>query len=114
MRLLTMDAVLKCAHGGVVGLKPRQEWVTIAKRAVLVESDPLNRPISACPQMTPTTPPCRHTVSVDEQASYSAFVRIGGWRICLDRTTGRTDWSKLGVIPFSVSSPGQEFVQSGA
>ena len=112
MQLLTMDAVLKCAHGGVVGLDPRQRWVTITKRAILVEADPLDRPISACPQMTPATPPCHKTVAVDD-VSYSGFVRIGGRRVCLDRTTGRTDWSKLGLIPFSVTSPGQAFVASG-
>jgi hypothetical protein len=111
MRLLTEDAVLKCGHGGVVRLAPRQHWVTVAGRVLLVESDPLGRPIVACPQMTPTTPPCLVTTSVDE-ASYSAFVRIDGRRVCLDRTTGRTDWAKLGTVSYSVMAAGQPFVES--
>jgi hypothetical protein len=114
MRLLTRDAVLKCGHGGVVGLDPRQHWVTVAGRALLVESDPLGRRIEHCPQATPTTPPCLHTISVDEGASYSAFIRIDGRRICLDRTTGHTDWAMLTTASYSVTAPGQAFVESGA
>ena len=112
MRLLTQDAVLKCGHGGVVRLDPRQHWVTVAHRVLLVEGDPRGRPIVACPQATPLTPPCLVTVSVDECASYSAFMRIDGRRVCLDRTTGRTDWAKLGTVSYSVTVPGQAFVES--
>ena len=113
MLLLTEDAVLKCDHGGVVGLSPRQHWVTVADRVLLVEADPDHRPISACPFATPTTPPCTLTITVDEAASYSAFIRIGGRRVCLDRTTGRTDWGKISTVSYSVTAPGQSFVASG-
>lgn len=113
MLLLTRDAVLKCAHGGVVGIAPFQTWVVIREVPVLVEPDPLSRPIAACPQMTPTTPPCLVTVSVDEGASYSAFVTIDGHRVCMDTATGRTDWAKLSTVPYSVTSPGQDFVSVG-
>lgn len=76
-RLLTEDALLQCDHGkgspglGRVGLKPRQDWLTIAGRRVLVEGDLWHRPIAACPMITPTTPPCAHTVSVDAAPSYA-------------------------------------------
>jgi hypothetical protein len=113
MLVLTEDAVLKCAHGGVVRLDPQQHWLTIEGRVVLVEGDPLGRPIAACPHATPLTPPCARTVSVDKDASYSAWVSIDGLRVCLDTTTGATDWSRLGTIPYSVNSPGQELVTIG-
>ena len=113
MLVLTKDALLTCAHGGVVGIVASQDWVTIGGSAALVEPDPLNRPIAACPMMTPTTPPCLLTVSVDEKASYSAFVTIDGHRLCLDGATGRTDWSKLSTVPFAVGRPGQDLVSCG-
>ncbi|MBR0748769.1 hypothetical protein JQ582_33045 [Bradyrhizobium japonicum] len=111
---LTEDAILKCAHGGVVKLHPIQHWVTIDKRAILVQGDPLHRSISTCPNATPVTPPCRRTVSVDQGASYSVLVRIGGLPICMDTAKGATDWSQLSTIPFTVSSPGQSLVTVGA
>lgn len=113
MFVLTRAAVLKCAHGGVVENVASQDWVRIADDPLLVEDDPRGRSISACPMATITTPPCTATVSVDG-ASYSEFLRIDGRRICLDRTSGRTNWSQLGITPFSVTAVAQRFVQSGA
>ncbi len=113
MFVLTKAAVLKCAHGGIVSNENSQDWVRIGGDPLLVEDDPLKRSISACPMATVTTPPCTATVAVDD-ASYSTFIRIGGHRICLDSTTGRTNWSQLGITPFSVTAVAQEFVQSGA
>lgn len=111
--MLTMKAVVKCAHGGVVRNENSQDWVRVGGDPLLVEEDPLGRSIVACPMATITTPPCTATVSVDD-ASYSAFIRIDGHRVCLDRTSGRTNWSQLGVTPFSVTAVAQEFVASGA
>ncbi len=113
MLLITEDAVLKCAHGGTVKVVHRQDWVTVEKRAILIEGDPLGRSISACPMATPTTPPCSKTVSVDSGASYSAFVTVDALRVCLDTVTGTTDWSKLGTVPFGLTSPGQSLVTIG-
>jgi hypothetical protein len=114
MLLITEDATLKCAHGGTVKLEPIQQWVTIEKRVILVEGDPLNRAISACPMATPMTPPCRKTVSVDSAASYSVFVTVDGLRVCLDKATGTTDWAKLGTVPYNVTRPGQNLVTIGS
>ena len=114
MLAITRDAVLKCAHGGVVHFDPQQEWVTIEGRAILVEGDPLGRRIWACPQATPVNPPCRRTISVNEAKSYSAMVRIDGKRICMDTITGTTDWSLLSVIPFTALEAGQQLVSLGA
>lgn len=112
MFVLTRAAVLKCVHGGVVSNENSQDWVRIAGDPLLVEPDPLGRSISACPAAMPTTPPCTATVAVDD-ASYSAFIRIGGHRVCLDSTTGRTNWSQLGMTPFGVTAAAQQFVASG-
>jgi len=113
MFLLTKKAVLKCVHGGIVKNENSQDWLRIAGDPVLVEDDPLARSIAACPMMTLTTPPCTATVQVDD-ASYSAFIRIDGHRICLEGTAGRTNWSQLGITPFSVAAVAQMFVHSGA
>jgi len=112
MFLLTRKAILKCAHGGVVNNVNSQDWVRVDDDPLLIENDPRQRSISGCPMLTITTPPCTSTVSVDD-ASYSAFVRIDGKRVCLDSTSGRTNWSQLGITPFSVTSVAQKFVSSG-
>jgi hypothetical protein len=108
--VLTAKSVLRCAHMGVVDIEPSQEWVRVEDVPLLIEPDPKDRPIHRCPQATPTTPPCTRTVAVNEGTSYSAFVRIDDHRVCLGSTTGLTNWSKLAIIPFAVSSPEQDLV----
>ena len=110
LQVLTEKAELSCAHGGRVGLEASQDLVRIGGVPVLVRPDLLNRPIKACPHATPANPPCFKTVSVDEAASYSGFVFIQGKPLAKLSATGRTDWSKLGVVPFSVGAAGQDFV----
>ena len=52
MLVLTEDALLVCAHElGEVGVAPRQDWVTVNGRKVLVDSDPESRPITKCPNI---------------------------------------------------------------
>lgn len=119
MRLLTEDAALICDHiSGVVGIAPRQDWVTIAERRILVEADTLDRPIAGCPFVTPTTPPCLRTVSVEEDATYRDFLCIASRkdkdrRICLEGATGRTDWGQTRTVSYHVAKPGQDFVEVG-
>lgn len=112
-RLLTEDSLLYCAHGGRVVLAASQDLVRIAGRRALVEPDLLARPICACPNATPSTPPCGQTVAVDQAPSHSAFVRIDGRPVCKDSAIGRTDWSKLGVVPFNVGDARQEWIGIG-
>lgn len=116
--VLTEDAVLRCDHGGTVGLAPRLDWITIVGRRLLVEDDPLGRPIHGCPMLTPTTPRCTRTITVDETPSYAAFVtaRAGGddaRRLCLATATGRTNWALVATVSYSVASPGQALVVVG-
>ena len=110
LKVLTENAKLSCAHGGRVGLEASQHLVRIGGVPVLVRPDLLNRPIQACPHATPANPPCIKTVSVDEAASYSRFVFIKRQPLAKLSATGRTDWSKLGVVPFSAAAAGQDFV----
>lgn len=109
-QVLTDKARLTCAHGGRVGLAASQDLVRIGDAAVLVRPDLLDRPITACPHATPSTPPCLTTVAVDEAPSHSAFVTIEGRPVAKASASGRTDWSKLGVVPFGVSDAGQDLV----
>lgn len=110
LQALTEKADLRCAHGGRIGLAASQDLVRIGGVPALVRPDLLDRPISACPHATPANPPCLRTVSVDEAASYSGLVFILGQPLAKRSATGRTDWSKLGVVPFSVGAAGQDFV----
>ncbi|MCH8149693.1 MAG: hypothetical protein IH987_17180 [Planctomycetes bacterium] len=113
MLWLNEDAVLLCDHRmGVVGKKASQDWVRIEKRPVLVATDPERVGIVGCP-IAPPLKPCLLTLRVD--SGYSGFIRIGTASVCLDILTGLTDGSPPGTVKYTVSSPGQAFVnQRGA
>lgn len=109
MKILTEDAVLVCNHElGIVGVRPTQDLVTIGGRRVLVDNDPENRPIVACPNVGATIKPCQLTLPVQE--GYSAWIRIGGRRVCLDTVTGLTDGTPPGTVRYKVRRAGQDFV----
>ncbi len=109
MHFLTQDAVLVCAHElGIVGIVATQNLVTVARRSVLVETDPEQRPIAGCPNVGPAIKPCTSTLAV--QAGYSDFIRIEGRRVCLDTVTGLTDGTPPGIVKYKVRSPGQDLV----
>jgi hypothetical protein len=109
MYLLTRDAVLVCDHEpGHVDIRPTQDLVTIAARAVLVETDPEQRPIGGCPNRGATIKPCQRTLRVE--VGYSDWIRVGGRRVCLDTVRGRTDGTPPGVVQYKVRAPGQGFV----
>jgi hypothetical protein len=108
MLVITEDAGIYCKHGpGHVTNRPSQNWVTIEQRRVLVEDDPVGRPISHCPSTVPFKP-CLLTLPVI--AGYSEFIRVDGHRICLQSVTGLTDGTPPGVVRYEVRTPGQDFV----
>lgn len=111
MNVLTEDAVLKCEHMGVVSNALSQDWVTIAKRRVMVETDPEGRPIARCPNRYPGIKPCETTLPV--RAGYSAMLRIGGARICLDSLWGMTDGTPPLSVKYTVTEAGQDLVDAG-
>jgi hypothetical protein len=109
MRLLTVDALVVCAHElGKVGLVASQSWVTVEGRPVLVRADPEGRPIGGCPNIGPTIKPCTSTLAV--KVGYSDLVRIGGKSACLDTLSGLTDGTPPGVVEYKVNAPGQTLV----
>jgi hypothetical protein len=112
MRLITEDAILLCDDSGVVSLTMRQSWVTINKRRVLVQADPVGRTIAGCTNVNFATgmKPCLKTLVVT--AGYSAFLRIDGNPICLDTVTGLTDGTPPGTVKYKVKVPGQTLVGS--
>lgn len=112
MRLLTEDAILLCEHAGLVSLAPRQSWVTINSRRVLVQADPVNRTISNCQNkvFALSQKPCLKTLTVT--AGYSAFARIDGNPICLDTVTGVTDGTPPTTARYTVKNPGQTLLGS--
>ena len=113
MKILTEDAVLVCKHElGKVGNQPSQDWVTIDKRRVLVETDPEGWPITLCPNIGFTVKPCQITLKVD--AGYSEFIRVNGKRLCLDAVTGLTDGTPPGTVKYEVRHPGQDWVSGVA
>lgn len=113
VQVLTDLSAVYCTHGGRVVLAPSQDLVRIAGQPVLVEPDLEGRPIRACPHATPMTPPCTQTVGVSRGPTYSSFVTIEGRAVCKDSAVGRTNWSKLGVVPFLVRDPRQDWIGIG-
>ena len=108
MLALTEDAGLFCTHGpGKVSIQATQQLVTVQGRKVLVEPDPVGRPISGCPSVVPFKP-CLTTLVV--QKGYSEFIRVENRRLCLDTVTGFTDGTPPGVVTYVVRFAGQEFV----
>ena len=110
MRFLTEDAHLACKHVfGKVQIKASQGWVTIEKRAVLVQPDPEGKTITRCPNIGATIKPCQTTLKV--QRGYSTFIRIDGQPVCLDTVQGLTDGTPPGVVLYDVRNPGQQLVE---
>jgi hypothetical protein len=108
MLVITEDAGVFCKHGpGKVSNLPTQKLVTIAGRKVLVEADPVGRPIAGCPSVVPFKP-CLTTLAVIK--GYSTFIRVDGRRLCLDTVTGFTDGTPPGVVTYVVRFAGQTFV----
>ena len=112
MKLLTLEVKLVCRHiTGVVQFSSHlQDLVRIAGQPVLVEFDPLGKPISGCANIGMTIKPCQLIVKVDR--GLSDFIRIQNLRICLDTLTGLTDGTPPGSVQYEVQHPGQSFVEA--
>jgi hypothetical protein len=112
MLCLTEDAKMSCDHarsGKIKSYDPAQSWVTIERRKVLVQPDPVGRSIDGCIMKPPQVPKqCTKTLAVS--TGYSTLVSIGGRKVCLASVVGVTD----GVPPTSyrVDDSGQRFVDS--
>jgi hypothetical protein len=110
MKLMTENAVVVCTHEtGIVGIVATQKLVRINSRRVLVEPNPVGRPIVGCPNAAPPSKPCLTTLAV--QQGYSGLLSINGKRICLDTVTGLTDGTPPGTVKYKVRTPGQGLVK---
>jgi hypothetical protein len=115
--LVTEDAAIACDHAtGRVRIAPSQNLVRINGRRVLVEPDPVAWPIVGCSNTNPMIgiKPCTSTLAVAD--GYSALVRVGGRRVCLQTVTGLTDGTPPGTVNYSVTGDvvkltGQDFVK---
>jgi hypothetical protein len=109
---LTENALIICDHGGKVGLKPTQDYVRITDLLVLIEPNPFDRGISACPNTNPTIGirPCKTTLKVEE--GYSDFITISDHAVSLNTVEGHTDGSPPGTVHYKVANPGQTLVQA--
>ncbi len=112
MKLLTEDTILECAHinGVVIGIPAGQGFVRVEGVKVLVERDPVGRPIAGCPNVGPAIKPCTATLAV--KVGYSDLVRMDGRRVCLDSVSGLTDGTPPGTVEYRVRSSGQTLVRS--
>jgi hypothetical protein len=106
---LTEDAVVVCSHElGRVAVDPTQALVTIDGRRILVERDPVARPITGCPNVGATIRPCVRTVDVS--TGLAEHVHVDGRRVCLATVSGATDGTPPGVTTYRVREPGQTLV----
>jgi hypothetical protein len=113
MKFLVEKSSLKCLHMGAVRNQASQKWVTIAKSAVLVATDPEGRDIDHCPNRGPEgIKPCGKTLKVHQ--GYSTFIRISKHAVCIDNLWGLTDGTPPGVVKYNVIDPAQTFVAGAA
>ena len=75
---------------------------------MLVQPDPVGRPLVGCPNINVGILPCLLTLNVRE--GYSNFVRIDGHPVCLKSVRGLTNGSP-GIHEYKVESAGQNFVE---
>jgi hypothetical protein len=114
MFFITEDAKIICKHPvGVVKNVPSQNWLTIAKRRVLVATDPEGRTIDGCNNTIPgSTVKC--TATMIAQEGYSKWIHVGGKSVVLDTLTGFTTGQPPGLFKYVVVDSGQPFVEERA
>ncbi len=109
MYLVTSKTVAVCSHGkGVVNISFSQDWVTVSDKPILIEPDPVKRPIDGCPNMAVGIDPCGYALEVAK--GYSALVSISDKPVCLDSLCGPTDGTP-GNFTFTVRDAGQNLVE---
>lgn len=105
--LVTEQSLFVCSHAGNAERKPSQDFVRIEGARILVDPDPLQRSISACPWRLPGQKPCTNTVSI--LSGLSPFVHIAGHPVGLSSLVGLTD--SVPPVTWQVSAPAQTLVR---
>jgi hypothetical protein len=112
--IITKNAMLACAHEtGIVLINPvKQEYVKISGAPILIKPDPAGKNILGCSNFNPPTgiKQCMKTLPVMD--GLSSFIKINGEFVCLQPTTGLTDGTPPGAVPYNVKAPGQGFVKA--
>lgn len=103
----------RCTHGGTMRMEHSQDWVTIDGTPVLVKGDLDHRPVIGCGAGAEPVGVvrCRTIATVDDRPSHSAFVTIDGKGVVLSTANGATDYSSVNLSPWSMASPGQEWIE---
>jgi hypothetical protein len=107
--ILTSNAVLTCAHGGIVTVLPRQTQVMIAGGAVLRLTDLVGAPIVGCTQTVPPMKPCT-TIPAPPYVGFAPTVLVGGIPVLLQTFQALTDGAPPGIV--SVTFAGQALAQA--
>jgi hypothetical protein len=108
-KVLTDAATVECSHVGPDGKKGKvaaqasQQVLTVDGHAVLVGSDLVGKPITACPLTGPNTVPCTATSSMTPGTV--AKLRAGGHAVLLEGAAGTTNSSPPGT--WTATSAGQ-------
>lgn len=106
---LTDQADVRCTHK--LGRSPQQatqEWVRISGRPVLLQPDPVGRPISGCPNIGVSIKPC--TTALAMTRGWSGFVRIDHRPVLRADLTGYTDGTPPGAVTYEVLDAAQLLV----
>lgn len=105
------SAKVRCSHGmGYARPKSSRPFVRMRGRAVLVDRDMSGNTVRLCPNVGPTTKPCRNTLPL--MTGRSTFVFANGAPVVLHRASGLTDGIPPGVTTYRVRKPGQELVRA--
>lgn len=105
------SAKVRCSHKtGYARPKASRPFLTIASVPVLVDRDLHGNAIKLCPNLGPTTKPCKTTLPL--VAGQSGFVFSGGAPVVFGRATGATDGIPPGATTWTVIDPDQDFVHA--
>jgi hypothetical protein len=106
---LTDAADVRCTHK--LGRSPQQAsqtWVRIDGRPVLVQPDPVGRPIGGCPNIGVSIKPCTSALAMTK--GWSSFVRIDQRAVLRADLTGYTDGTPPGQVRYEVLDAAQPLV----
>lgn len=110
-RIAVEKARIRCSHdAGRAKAVSSRPFLRIAGSAVLVAPDMAGNSVSWCPNVGPTTRPCKVTRPIAK--GQSRFIFANGAPVVLHRATGPTDGIPPGFTTWRVREPGQEFVHA--
>ena len=111
LEIVVEGAKVRCSHGmGYARPKSSRPFLRMQARAVLVDRDMPGNTIRLCPNVGPTTKPCKNTLPL--ASGRSTFVFANGAPVVLHRAQGPSDGIPPGVTTYGVRKPGQDLVRA--